>query len=102
MAAENDVISLQEKAEQGDVEAQFKLGVAYTKGQGVSQDYTKAVEWFSKAAEQGHAISQFNLGCMYLSGRGVSQDDAKATEWLHKAAEQGNKEAKYFLNVSGR
>jgi len=41
-------------AEQGDADAQFNLGYSYFTGQGVTQDYTKAVEWFGKAAAQGH------------------------------------------------
>ncbi len=32
-------------AEQGDADAQFSLGLMYTKGQGVPQDYTVALKW---------------------------------------------------------
>ena len=42
-------------AEQGDVNAQFNLGVIYEKGQGVKQDYFEAVNWYRKASEQGYA-----------------------------------------------
>ena len=37
----------------------------YEKGQGVDQDYIKAVEWYQRAAEQGVADAQYNLGNMY-------------------------------------
>jgi len=53
------------RAEQGHAEAQSNLGVMYAEGQGVSQDYKAAVEWFRKAAGQGIAEAQFNLGSMY-------------------------------------
>ena len=40
-------------AEQGNAKAQYNLGLRYENGQGVAQDYGKAVEWYTKAAEQG-------------------------------------------------
>ena len=40
-------------AEQGDVEAQYILGVAYTDGEGVLQDYVKAHAWLNLAAAAG-------------------------------------------------
>ncbi len=52
-------------AEQGDADAQFRLGVMYHEGEGVSQDYTEAAKWSRKAAEQGDASAQINLGVMY-------------------------------------
>ena len=52
-------------AEQGDVDAQNKLGVMYYRGEGVPQDYSHAVSWFRKAAEQGHAVAQYNVGLMF-------------------------------------
>lgn len=42
-------------AEQGDAEAQYLVGAAYSRGFGVKQDYSEAVKWWLKAAEQGHA-----------------------------------------------
>ena len=43
----------------------------YDNGQGVTQNYAKAFEWYSKAAAQEYAIAQTNLGVMYANGRGV-------------------------------
>ena len=40
-------------AEQGHDDAQVNLGVMYSKGEGVKQDYAKAQEWYRKAAKQG-------------------------------------------------
>jgi len=50
--------SIQEAAEQGDPDAQFKLGVLYYSGEGVPQDLTEARKWILKAAEQGDATAQ--------------------------------------------
>ena len=49
-------------AEQGHVEAQFKLGTAYSKGKGVAKNLEEAAKWYKMAAEQGHAKAQFKLG----------------------------------------
>ena len=40
-------------ADQGDADAQFCLGFAYKKGQGVQQSDEGAVQWYRKAADQG-------------------------------------------------
>ncbi|MCX6631984.1 MAG: tetratricopeptide repeat protein, partial [Candidatus Solibacter sp.] len=56
--------ALLDRAEKGDAAAQDGLGHIYSQGQGVPQDFTKAVRWWRKAADQGHADAQFNLGVM--------------------------------------
>ena len=49
-------------ADQGDVGAQFNLGIAYEMGHGVPKNNKEAVMWFRKAAEQGYARAQYKLG----------------------------------------
>jgi hypothetical protein len=44
---------LRTRAEAGDVDAQYNLGVMYVNDRGVPQDDTEAVAWYRKAAEQG-------------------------------------------------
>lgn len=41
-------------AKQGDVDAQYNVGLYYYRGQGVEKNFTQALYWFTKAAEQGH------------------------------------------------
>ena len=77
-------------AEQGDANAQAYLGLAYTEGRGVRQDYTEAVKWFRKAAEQGHANAQAILGFSYLLGKGVQVNKSLAKEWFGKACDNGD------------
>jgi hypothetical protein len=84
-------------AEQGDVDAQYHLGVMYDNGDGVSQDYKEAVRWYTLAAEQGDVDAQYSLGVMYDNGDGVSQDYKEAARWYTLAAEQGVAEAQYNL-----
>jgi TPR repeat protein len=84
-------------AETGDPSAQGYLAGMYYQGEGVTQDYAEAMQWYSKAAEQGHAGAQNNLGWMYERGRGLTQDYAEAVKWYRKAAEQGYAKAQYNL-----
>ena len=86
-------------AEAGDVDGQFNLGLMYSKGAGVPQDYKEAVKWYRLAAEQGDAIAQFNLGTMYDEGQGVLQDYKEAVKWYRLAAEQGFASAQNNLGV---
>jgi uncharacterized protein len=57
-------------AEEGNVAAQFNLGLMYQLSQGVPQDDEAATSWYRKAAEQGLADAQYNLGFMYANGPG--------------------------------
>ena len=62
VSSDNTQSVLFENANRGDASAQFDLGLMYYGGQGLLQDYTKAVYWFHRAAVQGHAEAQYNLG----------------------------------------
>jgi TPR repeat protein len=73
------------------------LATAYRKGTGVTQDYKKAVKWFTLAAEQGDASAQYNLGVMHSFGLGIIPDYKPAVKWFTLAAEQGNALAQYNL-----
>ena len=41
------------KAEQEDIIAQYTLGLMYSQGKGIDQDYSKAFDLYRKAAAQG-------------------------------------------------
>ena len=60
-------------AEQSEISAQTNLGWCYYNGNGVEQDFTKAVEWYQKAAEQGEISAQTKMGLCYENGRGVEK-----------------------------
>ena len=83
-------------AEQGELRAQFNLGMLYSSNEDI-KDSAKAAEWYRKAAESGDAWSQFNLGLMYAHGEGVPQNSAEAIEWYRKAAEQRASHAQCIL-----
>jgi len=81
------VAGFENDAKQGNAEAQATIGCIYMNGEilgeGVIQDFTKAVEWFQKAIEQGNEAAHLNLAYMYLEGHGVNQNLELAVE-LHK------------------
>ena len=93
------VEELQQRAAQGDVQAQLQLGLLYAKGEGVRQDYAAALKWYRLAAAQGNAQAEFSLGVLYAKGEGVAQDEAAALKWYHLAAAQGNAEAELNLGL---
>ena len=66
-----EIKSLEAAAEQGDMEAQFKLGNMYYNAKGIEVNYEKALYWWEKAAEQGDVRAQFNVGSMYYDGEGT-------------------------------
>ena len=100
--ADNHMENYQNKikaANQGDVSAQYNLGLMYFNGHGVVQSYQEAVKWYRKAANQNYASAQLNLGVMYDNGRGVVQSYQEAVKWYRKAANQNYASAQYNLGV---
>lgn len=93
----HELADLRARAEVGDAQAEYNLGLMYDTGRGVPQDYAEAVRWYRLAAEQGHIEAQHQLGRMYHQGRGVPQDFPEAVAWYRQAAEQGDVEAQYAV-----
>ena len=81
-----DLATLQAQAQQGDTEAQVRLGDLYAKGRGVPKDHTQARAWYEKAAAQGHPIGQNNLAELYFAGLGGPPDYVRAYMWVSLAA----------------
>ncbi len=77
-------------AEQGQVHAQYQLGLLYANGKGVTKDDAKARQWYEKAAIQGHTEAQVNLGILLMYARGGQQDYKMAVYYLRLAANRGN------------
>lgn len=73
------------RAQQGIADAQYQLGRAYEKGDGVARNYRQAETWYRKAADQGYGPAQHSLGSMYMLGKGVTMDPVSAYVWLNLA-----------------
>ncbi len=84
-------------AEQGDAEAQHRLGMLYATGNGARQNYSEAAQWYRKAADQGYTHAQYELGRLYAQGLGVPRDYTEAAKWYRLAAEKGYTPAQHFL-----
>ena len=80
-------------ADQGNADAQNRLGFIYSRGAGVPQNYAEALKWYRLAADQGDANTQYFFGLMYANGQGVPQDYVRAHMWFNLSAAQGDQNA---------
>lgn len=83
---------LHKLAEDGDVEAQYQLGLRLENSlHGGAADRREAVgreavEWFERAASSGHLMAMKSLAQIYVTGLdGVPPDPQKALYWQQKA-----------------
>ncbi len=91
--------AMRRRAETGEAEAQFRLGVMYAYGRGTNKDETEATAWLRKAAQQKHITAQTRLGLMLARGAGVHKNEAEAADWLRQAAEQKDPVAQFNLGL---
>ena len=90
---------LRKAAIQGFTGAQVQLGMGYMVGRGGSKDRTEAVRWYRKAAELGDPWGQYNLGECYELAWGVGEDRYEAVRWYCMAAASGHWTAPSRLGV---
>lgn len=85
------VVLLERAAEQGQPEAQMRIGEIYAAGrQGVTRDAAWAARWFGKAARQGVTEARVRLGDAFADGQGVPRDLVQAAAWYRLAAAGGS------------
>ena len=80
----NELLDLMKKAERGEPESQYQLGLSYL----VRGDGVEAHKWFRKAAEQEYAPAQNHLGLQFANGLDMERDCNEASKWMRKAAHQ--------------
>jgi TPR repeat protein len=83
------------KAQSGDAEAQYWLGLAYEAGRLLPKDTEQAARWLLKSAEQDYAPAQGLLGLI-----SVHVDPSVGQRWMMRAAEQGDAETQFWLGVA--
>lgn len=89
------------RAEKGDLEAMYEMGLRFYFGEGRRENYRLALKYFLKPAEEGNACAQYYVGSIYETGetenekefRGVKQNPEEAALWFAKAAALGNEDA---------
>jgi len=87
----------QSAAVQGNVRAQFDLGLMYAKGDGVRRSEREAFKWFHKAARNNHTEAKFYMGLSFAQGRGVKKQAQLARYWFKLAAKAGHRQAMAHL-----
>ena len=67
-----DFDTLVEIAEKGDQLAQYRVGLIYCIGDGITKDLPKAAEWWIRSSKQGNENAQFCLlnFCHFLNIKG--------------------------------
>lgn len=86
------------RAEQGDPAAQLEYGrLLKTTGNGVEQDWQKAVQMLQLASDNGNPDAQWELGLMYEYANHVAQDQAKALELYRSSADAGSPIGLYLV-----
>ena len=89
---------LEKKAENGDVQAQYELGLANC-CMGVGFSTQVATEWLCKAARQNHPDAMYELGRIYLGD--VSRTPAPGQKLLRLAtARQSHSHAYMWLSLA--
>lgn len=79
----NQVYEVQDLAEQGEPKAQFDLGLMYSAGHQVEQDYVIAHKWFNLAALNGlgQARREREEIAEIMSTNEISEAQRLAREW---------------------
>lgn len=83
---EPDDLSVLERADAGDAEAQNDLALIF-----MSKDkYEPAIYWLELAAKQNNADAMTFLSQCYMDGNGVPKDENVCVMWLARAAAYGH------------
>ena len=96
------VEKIRARAEGGDNDAWFELGVEYITGERVPRDTTQAADAFTRGADRGETSCQFNLGVCFQHGDGRPKDAAKALHWFSQAANGGHADGLFQLAMAYR
>jgi len=84
-------------AEQGNPEAQYKVGEMYETGKGVQKDPAIALTWFEKAAAQDHKKAVYKLLYLDIKSNGMNNHSKTQLGVLRQESASGNPDAQYYL-----
>lgn len=74
----------------GKAGACYNLGLMYSKGEGVRQNFQKAFQYYKYSCDLGAGGGCNNLGVLYGSGRGTKRNMDTAKKYYGKACDLGN------------
>jgi len=84
-------------AEQGNPEAQYKVGEMYETGKGVQRNAETALTWFEKAAAQDHKKAVYKLLYLDIKKNGLNSHSKTQLGVLRQESASGNPDAQYYL-----
>ena len=76
-------------AANGDPVAYKNIGNRYLDGDGVTQDYLLAMDWYKRSLFNDYPNGIHNIGYLYDWGLGVEKDKHLARAWYQKSADLG-------------
>ena len=79
--------------------AEYRLGLLYFYGRGVSKNYKLAVKWLLKAALQDYIPASYQLGGMYYQGLNIEQNYNEARKWFYRGAMRDDLGSMYALGL---
>src|SRR5690554_4059208 len=82
-------------AMQGNVLAQYNLGLMFEQGRGAPKSFTEAAHWYTQAANNNHAGAQINLAYLYENGLGIESSKERAAQLYFAAAQSGDPQGQY-------
>lgn len=86
-------------AQSGSVPAQYAVGKAYERGDGVQKDMPKAMLWYKKAGAKGNNSALLDIGILYFRGEQVAQDYKQALEYFKLAWKYGHMKAPRYIGI---
>ena len=97
-ASEPNITSLTECANNGDMKAQYYLGLHYLEGEHIQKDEIQGANLIRSAAQAGFKDAEYTLGVLLQQGIGINKDCEQARLWYEKAIAQ--KEPRAMLNLA--
>ena len=71
----------------------------YRRGEGVTQNWQRAIIWYRKAAVSGNVAAMHWLGRIYGGQEDYPPDSERAAQWLKLAANEGDMQSQCSLGV---
>ena len=83
-------------ANEGNKNAQYKLGMYYFEGGVIRQSTSQSKKWLRRASKKGHLYAQNNLGSVLLKEHEMNSKEG--LRWVRQAAEGDIAIANFFLS----
>ncbi|MBI1326682.1 MAG: hypothetical protein GC136_03465 [Alphaproteobacteria bacterium] len=108
--SKDEYATLEQKANAGDLEAQYRFGMAHCCGNDGRADNAIATKWLCSAAKKGHVQSQYKIGKLYQSNKlglpggeymlqSLPGDNKVALAWFIVADKNGHAKAKDGIEI---